>query len=389
MACLLADADGRIGPGPGVAFRADGRLRLSSRPGSVVDASEPHRRLVAARGAGVAGRIGEVDTTHEYVLDLDLDAPAPEGAEPLELDTSGELYSLAPSLAELTILTVAGPGVVRDGQVDALRLFAEQAGCGVLNTWGAKGVLRWDSTRTTSAPAACRRRDAELAGVFDADIIVAVGIDPDESRLADWGLGQVLDVEPWQLPALAFTWPEPAAEPERSRLYLELSGRSAPYYASDDVPLAPARARGRPRRHPPGRRPRRRRPRAGRAVGRPGVPDHRAGQRDRARHHRAGLRGRGRAGRRPRRPHGSRHHHHARRRHHHRRPRPGPRASARRSSSSSGAPRTSGGAPTSSASCCASAWRGELEGVVAIPVDLEQTSVLVDVAGPVVAWMAG
>jgi hypothetical protein len=383
LASLLADADGRIGPGPGVAFRADGRLRLSSRPGSVVDAavlSDP----ASLPGVLASWSIGEVHATRELRLDLDLDAPAPAGAAPLELDTSGELYSLSPSLAELTILTVAGPGVVRDGQVEALQSFAAQAGCGVLNTWGAKGVLRWDSAYHVGT-GGLQARDAELAGVFDADIVVAVGIDPDESPLADWGLGQVLDVEPWQLPALAFTWPEPADEPERSRLYVELSGALAPYYASDAVPLSPARAAADLAAT---------RPTGALAVADPGpaglwvarafpttepgsviVPATTA---------------------------------------------PGFAAAAALVAALDGraavAITTTPVDDTTSAvldlsrqlgyeivvlewgaedfqgsadefrELLASAWRGELEGVVAVPVDLTQTSVLVDVAGPVVAW---
>jgi hypothetical protein len=383
LAGRLADADGRIGPGPGVAFRADGRLRLSSRPGTVVDAVTLDDAS-SLPGVLASWSIGEVHTTRELQLDLELDAPAPEGAEPLELDTTGELFSLAPSLAELTILTVAGPGVVRDGQVEALQLFAAQAGCGVLNTWGAKGVLRWDSAYHVGT-GGLQARDAELAGVFDADIVVAVGIDPDESPLADWGLGQVLDVEPWQLPALAFTWPEPAGEPERSRLYLELSSALAPYYASEEVPLTPARAAADlAATRPPGAL----------AVADPGpaglwvarafpttepgsviVPATTAEGFAAAGALVAGLDGR-----------------------------PAVAITTTPVDETTHAvlelARGLGveivvlewgaedfrGSADELRELLASAWRGELEGVVAVPVDLTQTSVLVEVAGPVVAW---
>lgn len=240
LAALLADADGRLGPGPGVAWQDDGVLRVSSRPGSVVD------RLVvddAAQLPGVlaAWSVDEVHATLEVVVDVDLAAPAPPDAIPVEFDTTPPLYSLSPSLAGVDLVAIAGPGVVRQGQVDALQSFAAQAGCGVLNTWGAKGVFPWDSPYHVGT-GGMQARDLELAGVLDADIVVAVGVDRDELDLGTWELGQVLEVEPTQLAALAFTWPLPTHEPERSRLYHELSTALAPLYESDAVPFTPARA---------------------------------------------------------------------------------------------------------------------------------------------------
>lgn len=240
LAALLADAAGRTGRGPGVAFGPDGRLRLSSRPGTVVEpaaVSDPET-LASLLGAF---DVGHVHVTREYVLDLDLDAPSPPDAEPVNYDQAGELYALSPTLAELDLVTVAGPGVVRAGQVDALAMFAAQAGCGVLNTWGAKGVFPWDSPYHFGT-GGLQARDAELSGLLDADIVVAVGVDDDELAIDALGLGQVLEVEPDQLAALAFTWPEPESLPVRPRLYTELAAALAPLYESDAVPLTPPRA---------------------------------------------------------------------------------------------------------------------------------------------------
>lgn len=240
LAVSLADAAGRIGRGPGVAFGPDGRLRLSSRPDTAVEALTVSD-AASLPGLVVSWDVGYVHTTREYLLDLDLDAPAPVDAEPISYDSTGELYLLSPSLAELDIVTVAGPGVVRAGHVDALTLFAAQAGCGVLNTWGAKGVFRWDSPHHFGT-GGLQARDLELAGLLDADVVVAVGLDEDELRLDAWGLGQVLEVEPDQLAALAFTWPEPESLPARPRLYTELAAALAPLYDDESVPLSPARA---------------------------------------------------------------------------------------------------------------------------------------------------
>jgi hypothetical protein len=172
---------------------------------------------------------------------MDLDEPAGDDLEPLQVQEGGDFFSLSPSLADMNIVVLAGPGVVRDGKVDGLQQFAAEAGVGVLNTWGAKGVFRWDSPHHFGT-GGMQERDYELAGLADADVILAVGIDPDESPRDRWELAQVLDAEPWQLPALAFNWPEQAPPAEPPPLYLELSSALQPLYASDEMPMSPARA---------------------------------------------------------------------------------------------------------------------------------------------------
>jgi thiamine pyrophosphate-dependent acetolactate synthase large subunit-like protein len=153
------------------------------------------------------------------------------------------MYSLNPSLADLHTVVLAGPGVVRQGQTTALQAFAAQAGVGVLNTWGAKGVFRWDSPHHLGT-GGLQERDFELAGLPDAELLIAVGIDEDESARARFEHGHVLDVQPESLAALAFGWPPPTRTPERPALYRELSAALASHYTSDDVPLRPARAAG-------------------------------------------------------------------------------------------------------------------------------------------------
>src|SRR5207244_8306725 len=111
--------------------------------------------------------------------------------------------TLSPTLAEFRTLVLAGPGVVRANQVAALQAFAAQAGVGVVNTWGAKGVFPWNSPHHYGT-AGLQARDFELAGFDDAQLVIAVGLDPDEAPAARWAHAQVLDVEPWQLAALAY-----------------------------------------------------------------------------------------------------------------------------------------------------------------------------------------
>lgn len=247
LAALFADASGRVSDSgaPGAALLPGRRLRLTARPGQLAapvildDAALVPEAIAGWRFAQNAGgsRLGAI----ELVLDLDLDAPAPAGVEPVSMDEAGPLMTLSPSLAEFDMVVLAGPGVVRARQVEALQAFAAQAGVGVVNTWGAKGVFAWDSPHHFGT-VGLQARDFELAGFDDFELVVAVGLDPAESPTERWAHRQVLEVEPWQLAALAYNWPEPGPVPERPRLYTELSSALADLYTSDASPLTPARA---------------------------------------------------------------------------------------------------------------------------------------------------
>ena len=241
VAVLLADADGRVGTMAGLALLPDRRLRVSAQPGGlaeevVIDDADAVPAVLASWP--LAGTLPCV----EYRLELDLDAPAPAGIEPLRLQPdAGQVQVLAPSMAELAMAVLVGPGVVRAGQVEGLHRFATEAGVGVVNTWGAKGVFVWDSP-FHSGTAGLQERDFVLAGLPEAELVVVSGLDPAEVVAEGWRAGQVLEVEPHELATLAMRWPEPTRRPERPRLYLELSEALRPTYVSDAVPLTPSRA---------------------------------------------------------------------------------------------------------------------------------------------------
>jgi hypothetical protein len=241
LAALLADAHGRITPGGrGVALLPGRRLRITSSPGQLVEPvvlDDPALLPEAIASCGLP----RIPTATELVLDVDLDAPVPAGVVPLTAQAGDQLMTLSPSLAELRTLVLAGPGVLGAGQTEALRAFAEQSGFGVVNTWGAKGVFRWDDPHHHGT-AGLQERDFELAGFGDAQLVIAVGVDPAEAPRELWAHGQVLEVEPWQLAALAYNWPEPDPVPPYPALYRDLSAALAPVYDDDVSPLTPARA---------------------------------------------------------------------------------------------------------------------------------------------------
>jgi len=128
--------------------------------------------------------------------------------------------------------------VVREGCVDGLRAFARRVGCGVVNTWGAKGVFRWDDPLHFGT-AGLQARDFELAGLGDVEVLVTSGLDPDEVTSAPWlGRADVIDVQPADLASLSID--VPAGTTVRPALYSELAAVVGPMYAQPGSP--PARA---------------------------------------------------------------------------------------------------------------------------------------------------
>lgn len=240
LAVLLCDAAGRVGPGPGAALLPGRVLRLGSQPGAVaehvaVDDVENLPRVLAAFA------LAEVFATVEYHLDVDLDQTAPDHLVPIEPQPELQASSLAPDMADVDALVLAGPGVVRHGAVADLHEVAARLGVGVVNTWGAKGVYRWDSPFHFGT-AGLQARDAELAGLTTAELVITTGLDPHEMPVETWATGPVLDVDPRVLRALTFRWDESTRTLTRPALYERLSSVLAPLYASDAAPLTPARA---------------------------------------------------------------------------------------------------------------------------------------------------
>ena len=245
VAVLLADADGRLGHHDGsgrlgAAHLAGPILHLSSEPGgraplqTVGSVEELLDALVDPPGMAVPGTLA-------LHLDLDLGAPVADDLTAGVQPERQPVLTLDPSLAELDLVIVVGPGVVRANGVDDLHTLSRAAGAGVVNTWGAKGVERWDSPYHFGT-AGLQERDFELAGVGAADMVLTSGLDPEESPVAALGSYVVQDVPPAQLAALTQRWPRNHRTPQRPPLYGALAEVITPRYESDAVPLTAARA---------------------------------------------------------------------------------------------------------------------------------------------------
>jgi hypothetical protein len=138
-------------------------------------------------------------------------------------------------------VVLAGPGVVRDGCVDGLRAFAAAANVGVANTWGAKGVFPWDSPHHMGT-CGLQAHDFELLGFGHADLIVTTGVDPDESPPDRFALAPVVEVAPSDLLGLASTLTPSRVPIASNQLYTRLAAIAQPGYLDDRFPRHPARA---------------------------------------------------------------------------------------------------------------------------------------------------
>ena len=135
---------------------------------------------------------------------------------------------------------LVGPGVL--GHLDGLHAAAERIGVAVINTWGAKGVFRWDAP-LHGGTAGLQERDFELGGLAEVDLLITSGLDPAEVTARPWqGRARVVDVEPSRLAELATGWSAPAGTVGPTALYRELSAVIGPLYGDRSSPPGRIRA---------------------------------------------------------------------------------------------------------------------------------------------------
>lgn len=162
---------------------------------------------------------------------LDLAVPARQGPPVGQLDQPRGRVAM-----------LAGPGVLRARAVDGLRAFADAANVGVANTWGAKGVFAWDSPHHLGT-CGLQARDFELLGFADLDLLWVVGIDPDESPPDRYELGaRVIPIAPADLDAFTGHIARSSYPIERPPLFERLAAVAQPGYLDERFPRHPARA---------------------------------------------------------------------------------------------------------------------------------------------------
>jgi hypothetical protein len=151
--------------------------------------------------------------------------------------------ALLSEISRTGLVVLAGPGVLDTGSLTGLRELADAASLGVANTWGAKGVFNWDSPHHLGT-CGLQARDFELLGWAGAEAILATGIDDAESPRARFGLAPVIEVDPARLADLAKgpLGADAARPPMQNELYPRLAAVAQPGYVDEKVPLHPARA---------------------------------------------------------------------------------------------------------------------------------------------------
>ena len=250
VAELLAQAHRAVHGVAAVAHVADGTLVVPGpRPGTGSPAEPADTMLVdeietvRALAPLVAERAGQDGVRLQVRIDLTSPAPdlpvarpspAPEWAEPDEA-------LLRDVVQASRVVVLAGPGVVEQRAVGALRALAAAGRLGVLNTWGAKGVFHWQS-RHHWATVGLQTRDFDLGGIPEADLVLAVGVDEREAPRRLWAGGAAVhELTPHALGPLAERWPVASRDfPDVPPLRARLAAVTQAGWSAAGTPLMPS-----------------------------------------------------------------------------------------------------------------------------------------------------
>ncbi|HEV7805044.1 MAG TPA: acetolactate synthase large subunit [Solirubrobacteraceae bacterium] len=113
-------------------------------------------------------------------------APLARRVTPLPEPPARELARAAQLVCEARRpVVLAGNGVLRAGAAPALRAFAHATRIGIAETFMGKGAIDCDDPLALGTVGA-HDRDAELAGISGADLVIAVGYDLAEQAPAQW-----------------------------------------------------------------------------------------------------------------------------------------------------------------------------------------------------------
>lgn len=178
-------------------------------------------------------------------VEIDLDAPV-EDVDIPNAPWTGSWFNARPEVREAIAgaeapVVLAGPDVVRRGGVRGFQALAVAGSFGTLNTWGAKGILHWES-RHHWATIGLQEQDFALGGLGETDLIIATGLDSSESPPALWQRAPSVTVEPLALAPLAESLDRPRRELAFPPLRERLGAVTQAGWARTGAPLAPSRA---------------------------------------------------------------------------------------------------------------------------------------------------
>jgi acetolactate synthase-1/2/3 large subunit len=206
----------------------------------------------------------------EDVMAAPLDAeplPRREAVQPEPAARELERAAERSGAAEHPVV-LAGTGVLRSGAAPALRAFARTAGIGVAETFMGKGAIDFEDPYALGT-IGVHDRDYELAGVADADVVIAVGYDLVEQAPEHWNRERdktivmidtvAAEIDAWYSPAVelvghlahvltrlavacAASPRSQPRDPPRSRLRDVVLGRLEAARDDEHFPMQPPRA---------------------------------------------------------------------------------------------------------------------------------------------------
>jgi thiamine pyrophosphate-dependent acetolactate synthase large subunit-like protein len=137
------------------------------------------------------------------------------------------------------VVLLVGPYALR--HADGLAAAAAHLNAPVANTWGAKGILRWDSPHHMGT-CGLQADDFALLDFARYDLIVTSGLDERESPRERYALAPVVDVQPKFLATLPGSVAPRAFPIEPNDLYGRIAAVAQPGYVDESHPRHPARA---------------------------------------------------------------------------------------------------------------------------------------------------
>jgi hypothetical protein len=137
------------------------------------------------------------------------------------------------------VALLVGPGALSD--VRGIHRVAHELGAPVANTWGAKGIYRWNDAHHMGT-CGLQRDDFTLLGLADFDLVVAIGLDAAEAR-PELPAGARLVHFRGELRRLPVgDAPRPSAPAGDNELFRRLSQIAQRGYVDGSAPRHPARA---------------------------------------------------------------------------------------------------------------------------------------------------
>jgi hypothetical protein len=176
------------------------------------------------------------------------DVPVPRALEPMPQDAS-VVWSVVGADDRFSDQTLADPsarvmllvGPLAMTDLRGLHRVAHELGAPVANTWGAKGIYRWDAPHHMGT-CGLQRDDFALLGLNQFDLVLSLGLDPAEAHpeIPDGTHMVAFEGDLMRVPVPGA--PRHLVPANDNALFRRISAIAQPGYVDDAFPRHPARA---------------------------------------------------------------------------------------------------------------------------------------------------